>query len=80
MEDFLVFVGLESANVTYVRPFSSFTNLKCSTELQHASRSFLAFLLNQNAGSPSTKLCSEGILEYDVQVDLLSTAFRLLPR
>jgi len=31
MEDFLVFVGLESANVIYVRPFSSIANLKCST-------------------------------------------------
>ena len=31
MEDFLVFVGLESANVTYVRAFLSFANLKCPT-------------------------------------------------
>ena len=28
--DFVVFLGFDSANMTYARPFSSFANLKCS--------------------------------------------------
>ena len=56
MGDFLFFVGFESAKMTNARPFSSFANLEFPFHC--ASRSFLAFLLNQNVESPNTKLCS----------------------